>query len=809
VSADAERPPRAVTTAPTGILPSARLFAAARSAPAARRLADLVEVVGMLAGLALLGAWAVPVRPFDAGLAAFLRSAPSWLSSLWSALYVLALLPPLVVAVSALVRRRWRVLLLMAIAAAVAVVVTTAVARILGTHVTVIGWQASEGSETWPAALLGIVGATSIAAWPELVLPVRRLAIWALSLAAVALVLSGTVTLTAALGGLMVAASAGGIARLLLGTSAGHLETDEVERLVQAIGIRLQDIGESRRQPDGVIVIPAANGAGHPITVKVHGRDAVESRFASRVWRAVWYRDGAGTLTVPRPPGLAGETLVTLLVASRGARVWEVEAAGRPDRNADVLVLRSPGHRLSELDALPADLVPAAWDALDALHAAGFSHLGLSPDELVVLPDGRIALTDLRDAVSLPAADQLATDDAQLLATLATRVGVEQAVRESVALIGTQRTMDLAPFLQAAAFSGALRREVRTAHIDVDDLRTVAIRETGEEEPVLAKLRRVSLGGLVQAVLLVLAASAIISLFTGLDLDELRQSFEDASVPLMLLAFLVAQTPRPAQAVSTLGSVPARLPFGPVYAMQLATSFMNLALPSAAARMALSVRFFQRQGVPPPTAVTSGLIDSLVGNVMQAALLVLLLLFSPAALDAIPTGDSSTSTSGGGTDFSLIALIVVLVVLVVLAFLIIPRLRHAALERLHAWWPEVRAALQPLRTRHKLGQLLGGNLAAELLFAAALAMMAHAFGADITIIDALFVNVASSLIAMVIPVPGGIGVAEATLIAGLTAFGVDESTAFGITIAYRMSTFYLPPIWGWFALRWLQKRRFL
>jgi len=398
---------------------------------------------------------------------------------------------------------------------------------------------------------------------------------------------------------------------------------------------------------------------------------------------------------------------------------------------------------------------------------------------------------------------------AQLLATLATRVGVEQAVRESVALIGTQRTMDLAPFLQAAAFSGALRREVRTAHIDVDDLRTVAIRETGEEEPVLAKLRRVSLGGLVQAVLLVLAASAIISLFTGLDLDELRQSFEDASVPLMLLAFLVAQTPRPAQAVSTLGSVPARLPFAPVYAMQLATSFMNLALPSAAARMALSVRFFQRQGVPPPTAVTSGLIDSLVGNVMQAALLVLLLLFSPAALDAIPTGDSSTSTSGGGTDFSLIALIVVLVVLVVLAFLIIPRLRHAALERLHAWWPEVRAALQPLRTRHKLGQLLGGNLAAELLFAAALAMMAHAFGADITIIDALFVNVASSLIAMVIPVPGGIGVAEATLIAGLTAFGVDESTAFGITIAYRMSTFYLPPIWGWFAMRWLQKRRYL
>jgi uncharacterized membrane protein YbhN (UPF0104 family) len=519
------------------------------------------------------------------------------------------------------------------------------------------------------------------------------------------------------------------------------------------------------------------------------------------------YRDGAGTLTQPRPPGLAAETLATLLAASHGARVWPVEAAGRPDRSADVMVLRSPGRRLAAGGPLPDDVVPAAWDALAALHQAGYAHLALGPRALVLLPDGRLGLTDLRDAVSVPAPDQIATDEAQLLATLATLVGIERAARESVAVIGAERTMDLAPFLQGAAFGGDLRREVRAAKIDVDELRTAAIKETGESEPVLAKLRRVSLGGLIQAALLVLAASAILSLFTNLDFDALRQSFQDASLPLALFAFLVAQTPRFAQAVSTLGSVPARLPYGPVYAMQLATSFMNLALPSAAARMALSVRFFQRQGIAPATAVTSGLIDSLVGNVIQAVMLVLLLLFSPIGLDAIPAGD--TESSSGGTDLGLIALIIAAAVLVVLAFLIVPRLRRAALARLRSWWPEVKASLQPLRTSRKLAELVGGNFAAELLFASALALMAHAFGADITLVDALFVNLASSLIAMVIPVPGGIGVAEATLIAGLTAVGVDESAAFGITIAYRMSTFYLPPIWGWFALRWLQKRRFL
>ena len=66
----------------------------------------------------------------------------------------------------------------------------------------------------------------------------------------------------------------------------------------------------------------------------------------------------------------------------------------------------------------------------------------------------------------------------------------------------------------------------------------------------------------------------------------------------------------------------------PVYLLQLATGFMNLALPSSVARMAVDIRFFQRQGVPPATAVTASLIDSFIGNVIQVVLLCMLLLFS-------------------------------------------------------------------------------------------------------------------------------------------------------------------------------------
>jgi len=57
------------------------------------------------------------------------------------------------------------------------------------------------------------------------------------------------------------------------------------------------------------------------------------------------------------------------------------------------------------------------------------------------------------------------------------------------------------------------------------------------------------------------------------------------------------------------------------------------------------------------------------------------------------------------------------------------------------------------------------------------------------------------------PIPGGIGVVEGGLILGLTQVGVPEEAAFGAVMLYRMATFYLPPIWGYFAFRWLEKTR--
>ena len=70
-------------------------------------------------------------------------------------------------------------------------------------------------------------------------------------------------------------------------------------------------------------------------------------------------------------------------------------------------------------------------------------------------------------------------------------------------------------------------------------------------------------------------------------------------------------------------------------------------------------------------------------------------------------------------------------------------------------------------------------------------------------------NISVALLAGLLPIPGGIGVAEAGLTFGLVQAGVPEETAFAAVLLYRLWTFYLPPIWGYVALRWLERNKHL
>jgi uncharacterized protein (TIRG00374 family) len=156
--------------------------------------------------------------------------------------------------------------------------------------------------------------------------------------------------------------------------------------------------------------------------------------------------------------------------------------------------------------------------------------------------------------------------------------------------------------------------------------------------------------------------------------------------------------------------------------------------------------------------------------------------------------------------------IVVLVVGVLAAcgIMFIPKLRR--------WWkrsvvPQWHAAVDNLKhvlsAPRKACMLFGGNLVTQVLFALVLGCSLRAYGASLPLMELIVVNALASVLGGVAPVPGGMGVVEAGLIAGLTAAGVPETQAIAATFTHRLLTAYLPPIWGWFALRWLQRNDYV
>ena len=136
----------------------------------------------------------------------------------------------------------------------------------------------------------------------------------------------------------------------------------------------------------------------------------------------------------------------------------------------------------------------------------------------------------------------------------------------------------------------------------------------------------------------------------------------------------------------------------------------------------------------------------------------------------------------------------------VVIVLLVKRLRLWALARLR----EAREPLAVLRSPSKVFELLAGNFVGQLISAIVLSMTLRAFGYDLPLAVLLFINTAVSMFAGFMPVPGGIGVYEGALTGALTATGIPSAAALSTALAYRLVTYYLPPIYGGIAMRWMR-----
>ncbi len=649
------------------------------------------------------------------------------------------------------------------------------------------------------ATRVALAVAATVAVSPYIARPFRALGWWLIAVGAISASILSVAAPSGVALGLLCGASAAVTVHIVFGSSGGRPSLAEVRKGLFDLGVTVGSLSEARSQEAGVFLLDATDAGGRPLLVKVYGRDAWDAQLMAKAWRALWFR-GTAAVALSRLQQVEHEGFLTLLATRNDVPAQDVLKAGRTADNDAIIVLGVRGTPLAAEGTAALDTIDAVWDTVFALGAAGLAHGDLHAGAFRV-DRGQVLIDSMARASVATDQDSRNIDLAQLLTLSALALGTDEALAIADRRLGSEGLGSIVPYLQKAALGPRLREAAAKAHFDVDDLRSRAAARAEIEAPKMAAIRRVSTRTLVQAGLLAAAAYFLISTLAGVDINQVLDALRTASLPVLLLALIVGQLPRFAYAESTRAACPRHLAYGPPVLLQFSITFINLVFPSTVARMALNVRFFQRQGIPPASAVSIGLIENLAGFAVDIFVIVAAVVFGFGEIDV----DLRASSHRDGNLLLVIVLVVLVVVVAAVVTLAVPRLRRQVLERIRPSLVNFRDTLASLRSPTRVVKLLLANLAAEVLFASTLGLVLVALGTSLSLATLLVVNVFVTIFASIIPIPGGIGVSEGALMVGLTAAGIDQAVAFAAAICYRLCTYYLPPIWGWFAFHRLER----
>lgn len=330
-------------------------------------------------------------------------------------------------------------------------------------------------------------------------------------------------------------------------------------------------------------------------------------------------------------------------------------------------------------------------------------------------------------------------DAAAVLTATSQIVGNDRAVAAAVGALGSDEVAAIIPAVQPAALPAGMARSTKHLARALKVLRADLAAATGADDIQPLKIRRLNLVniGMLAGVLIALAIA--LSSLKNVDFASVQSQFSDATWGWAVAAALLYPLIITSGATALMGAVNADLPFGPTVLTQLACTFLNLVTPNGIGGTALQLDYLCHRDVPIASGGSAMVLSTGCGGAIQ-----ILVLMGAAAL-------SSTNLNlggGGGGSLGVIALVAAAVGVV----LFIPRVRGTVVPAVTRAASDIWAVL---RNPKKGFELIGGNLAGNLLYPSALGLCLLAFGHSLGFAELVVVQVGAGVLGNVAPVPGG------------------------------------------------------
>jgi undecaprenyl-diphosphatase len=643
-------------------------------------------------------------------------------------------------------------------------------------------------------AIVVIISRWQTAAW-------KRASWFALGLVAAARLVSGTVLPFWLLVAFAVGATVGTGVLVAFGAPDRRPGPAEVVAALQAGGFpavsaELATVAHKGSRP--FVVVDADGGR---FFVKILGQDQRDADLLYRAYRCARLRNvGDVRPAASLKQAVEHQALLAMMAERAGVHAPRIERVVEAADGSVMLVMDLvDGASLADLsgEQVADELLDRLWREVECLHRGGIAHRSLRTANVMVDGDAQPWIVDFSFSELGASTRPMDLDVAELLASLASQIGPERSVASAVSVIGASGIAPAVPLLQPLALSASTRRAVARGEKLLTRTRTSAA-EASDAPNELAPLRRVKPRTLL---MIAVGAGAFYFLLPQVaQVSDSWRAFQSAHWAWIPLVLVMSGLTYLASAVGMLGSVAQQLPFVPNLNVQFASSFVNRVSPANVGGMAANVRFLQKCGVDPATAVAAVGLNSLVGGVVHIVLLVVFFVWSGSDLSksfALPSGSK--------------ILLILAVITAVAGGLFVTRWGRRKIARplMNGIRSSVTNLISVARSPVKLTMLFAGSIGVTLAYVGALAGSVSAFGGGVPIAKIGAVYLAASALAAAAPTPGGLGAIEAALVAGLTGVGMDSGVAVSAVLSYRLATYWIPILPGWLAWWYLQRKEYL
>jgi len=647
----------------------------------------------------------------------------------------------------------------------------------------------------FPSGHVAVAAALATAAGPHLPRPARRATWGVVALVAIGRMYVGAHLPIDVIGGAALGWAVGALVHLAFGAPGHRPSVIEIGAAFTRAGFGAVTVTPAAVDARGSTPFFVTTHDGEELFVKVVGREQRDADALFKAWRSLVYREleDEAPFTTPKRE-IEHEAYVSLLAERAGVQTPAVVLAIDAGPGDTLLAERRVMGRA--LDTFPADdiddrLLESLWDQVARLRRARLAHRDLRRANVLVGDDGRPWVIDFGFAESAASDRRLAQDVAELVASLATLVGPQRAIASAVSVLGPAALRDALPLIQPLALSSATRHDLKARPGLLEDLRrraaeTLDVAATQPEQ--LTRLRARTL-----VTVLVLGVAIHLLLPQVAQLGKTTDALRSARWGWLAVAAVFSALTYLGAAVGMLAVVSQPLALLRTTAVQLASSFANRLTPGSVGGIGINVRYLVNAGIDRAEAIGAVALNTAAGIVVHIAGLVL-------ALTLVSTSQVGDVKLPRGWP------VLVVVVLVLAGFGLALR---SPLGRSRFVSPVLRATGSigdVLRRPVKAAELFGGSALVTVSYALALAVSLKAFGADVALVHVFAVYLGGAAVASFSPTPGGLGAMEAALVAGLTAVGVAHGPAIAGVLAFRLVTYWIPILPGWWTFRALQKR---